>query len=533
MHSREEVSKHAHSGLDESFHLHEHPSWQHPYRNARIYFHRDVVRGLSSQALRYLRRETEIGGILWGKIGPGESVTILDATPVPSAGPRFNTTGVDARNLLQAMSGQAPQASLALVGYFRSHLREGLSLTPQDRILIEQNIRDPEAVFTLIKPFEAGACTAAFFFWRDGRLQDFSDLEVPFIAIDERPSRDSPRARTRPEPSPVAEFSSSVPQGPARQSRQPYETIAKPSKNPLNSPLPPGSDKEPGLLLVLAIVLISVLGLIAGAEAYWMWPELQARRQSAPPKPLAAGIDLRVSRASDGQLSLSWNQNAPEIIKARSAILSITDGPASPELNLDNEQLRSGQLMYFPKTADVQFRLELNIDSQHAVAESVWVLSPGATSPHRRKRLPVHHSAQVSRATLVAGQTLGTVTSPAHVPATTAKYSLPLVAVPTTRIPSTQFVPGSAYAPPRAIEEMMPQTAPLGQFAQISVQVSIDPAGHVTAARATGNGANRDYALADSAVAAARQWRFQPATLNGRPVSAEYTILFAFRAATP
>jgi TonB family protein len=525
------VSKNAPSAVAEPFGMHDHPSWQHPYRNARIYFHRDVVRALSSQALRSLRQETEIGGILWGKIGPGGSVVVFDATPVPSAGPRFNTTAVDARNLVQTLSGQSPQASLCLVGYFRSHIREGLSLTPQDRILIEQHIREPEAVFMLIKPFEAGACTAAFFFWHEGRLQDISDLEVPFIAIDEPPRRESPAPPcAKHDPAPA----SSVLREPPPRNWLPRETAAKPPSNGAIPSAPahaPG--KEPGWLLVIAVVLISILGLIAGAQAYWMWPVLHARLQPPPAKPPEAGIDLHVVRAPDGQLGLSWNQNAPDIIKARNATLSISDGRASPELSLDNAQLRSGRLMYFPKNADVQFRLELNVDNQHTVAESVWVLSPGAPA-RRRKRFPAVRPNQVPRASLVRAAP-DSVPIPSQISMRTDanKTSLPLLGplapAPPPPLSSPQPVLTGAYLPPRAIEEMMPETAALGQFAQIAVQVSIDATGNVTAAHAAENGDNRNVALAGSAVTAARQWRFQPATLNGKPVPGEYTIVFAFR----
>jgi hypothetical protein len=124
--------------------------------------------------------------MLWGKI-LGGSVAIEDAQFIHSSGSHYNSTPADARDLEQAIRRNRPDG-LELVGYFRSHIRDGLCLSAQDQELITKHLHNPEYIFLLIHPFEMGICVAAFFFWQNGQLQtDGSGLEVPFLALEHDP----------------------------------------------------------------------------------------------------------------------------------------------------------------------------------------------------------------------------------------------------------------------------------------------------------------------------------------------------------
>ena len=70
-----------------------------------------------------------------------------------------------------------------------------------------------------------------------------------------------------------------------------------------------------------------------------------------------------------------------------------------------------------------------------------------------------------------------------------------------------------------------PGTVP--QVTRVEVQVKVDATGHVSGARALND--NVRGPLSATAVAAARQWTFQPATLRGEPVASDHTIVFEFR----
>jgi TonB family protein len=72
---------------------------------------------------------------------------------------------------------------------------------------------------------------------------------------------------------------------------------------------------------------------------------------------------------------------------------------------------------------------------------------------------------------------------------------------------------------------------PLYQSTQIEIQVRIDSAGHVVGARSVSDQKKDTALLTESALAAARKWTFEPATMNGKAIPVDYSIVFAFHAA--
>jgi protein TonB len=63
------------------------------------------------------------------------------------------------------------------------------------------------------------------------------------------------------------------------------------------------------------------------------------------------------------------------------------------------------------------------------------------------------------------------------------------------------------------------------QWGAVAVEVSINERGDVIAAQALSG----PTLLRDAAVAAARRWRFKPATRDGKPISSVTTITFNFK----
>jgi hypothetical protein len=537
---------------------HEYTSWKHPYNNTNICFRSELVNRLSKAALRAAKQGTEVGGLLWGKTGSGASVEVADATFVQNSAAQFNHTALDLRHLQQAVNGWAPQASLSLVGYFRSHLRDGLSLSAQDRAFLEQEIRDPESVFLVLKPFEMGLCTAGFFFWHNGRLETTdSELEVPFVAMEPatRTSGLDPQAnktsKDEGEESLVSVLRESATRRapPTKAGHHTLKSAANTSDASLVTPSEPAKQPLGAVGIVAALSFLSIL--IAGIGLYFfIWPRLHSRTQPVLPKEPETGIHLQVEHGADGELALSWNRNSPEIRKATRATLVVLDGQVSRPLSLDREQLHSGKLIYFPKHPDVEFKLELNVDRLHTLAESIRAGLPEAARQrvagreHTRPALPrgtrsavpvpvnesnIGPSAQVTNPGPVLA---GAEPSPSAATLPLVRPVLPAREL-VTGAPSPDPAVGGTYVPPRAIQEIMPETSPLGHFAQILVQVNIDEAGRVIAAHAAGGAAGVHDELTDIAVTAAKRWRFQPATLDGKPIPAEYTIVFAFHPSVP
>ena len=77
------------------------------------------------------------------------------------------------------------------------------------------------------------------------------------------------------------------------------------------------------------------------------------------------------------------------------------------------------------------------------------------------------------------------------------------------------------------IENVMPSGVPF--LTRIEVAVRIDKSGHVSEAHTI----SRRSILTNACIIAARQWRFNPAKVNGELIESEYVIVFVFRPRVP
>lgn len=105
----------------------------------------------------------------------------------------------------------------------------------------------------------------------------------------------------------------------------------------------------------------------------------------------------------------------------------------------------------------------------------------------------------------------------------------------TTPVPAAALdVKPPAFGPPKPLLQVMPNTRSLApglitQVTRVEVAVRIDNTGRVVSAHVLNESGNTKGALSQAAVNAARQWTFQPATLQGEKVESEHTIVFEFR----
>lgn len=95
--------------------------------------------------------------------------------------------------------------------------------------------------------------------------------------------------------------------------------------------------------------------------------------------------------------------------------------------------------------------------------------------------------------------------------------------------PSVHPKQAAVYVPPTPIEQTVPTPQALPHPVRVSVQVSIDETGRVTAAQVVNAEDVEHPAIVASAVNAAYKWRFTPATVSSKPVQSVHTIIFAFR----
>ncbi len=355
--------------------------WDVSERNARIYPHAGMVDRLQADVaagLQFPAGPRETGGILLGfteQDGERSEIFVEDFVAVPisyAAGPLYRLSAEDGRRFESALLRAAFDGSEAnappVLGYYRAHTREALSLAAEDHSLIQDYFSEPSSVIMLVKSvMGAKACTAGFFFWEDDHLQgEFSALEV---ALGRMPASD-PQIPT------TAQAASEAEREAHAQVTRLFETAA--DEIPQLPPLQPPRNPSPwaGLLVRFAVIVAATIALVFSAIRYISAPK------PVHPETAASGtsgglLGLQADQTRDGLL-VSWNQRAPEIASAGRGVLLIQDGTAQKSLELDKSQLASGNVLYTPAGDDIEFRLEVYSEGHPPAVQALRVLKPSA-----------------------------------------------------------------------------------------------------------------------------------------------------------
>jgi hypothetical protein len=352
--------------------------WEETDKGIRIYMHAGMADRLQAAVLESTE---EVGGILLGHAedGRGGAVTFIDDfVPVPCSyrgGLLYGLSDNDNVKLESALlrialAGCETPGAPSVLGYYRSHMRDGMSLSAADLLVIDSYFQAPVNVFLLLKAVTgAKACTAGFFFWEDGRVQpEFSSLEVAL-------------GRTAPAPGPPVDVPDPVEDDDAELPADLAELFHKaalpePSGAVLPAPpLPPlftgqTTHSWRGLALRAATILIATTALVISVMTYLSASHARPEAATAPAS--ASMLGLRVER-NPPDLLVTWNRNAREIVAARRATLSIRDGRFKKELDLKKADLAGGSFLYTPANDDIQFRLEVYGADDGSVAQSIRV----------------------------------------------------------------------------------------------------------------------------------------------------------------
>jgi hypothetical protein len=468
------------------------------------------------------------------------------------------------------------------MGYYRTEKSDALQLNAKDVALAEECFRKPYHVFLVINSNGIGSPSATFFFHdSDGRMADFAFLEFPLdpslLAIQERDriQRADQAARTlsieapSPEPDPSAPDSSAV--GRPGNKRRVLLKAA---------------------WWMCSIALVFSLGALVNNPSFWERltnlrgpvhnsPAVSPASASASQSPSLPLIALHAKR-QNGDVELTWNRGSALIRAATSGVISIQDGDSKPkrQIALDSTQVRGGSLLYSPTSDQILMQLAVTTPAD-TVTESVMVILPKAGSPQtyplptskpsppstaapppptlpgaplsrssKPFTQPVMAKGTASPAPLIpadspsitlnldpataAAPTLLTQ-APAPSPPTPTTHSPQPAAQPSPQIAAQPAPPASIvirYQPAVAIKKIAPTfPAELQSLAVtrkvIEVTVTIDKIGTVTKAEAAPQ-KNTSLFLINSAVSAARLWKFQPALRDDKPVASESVLQFVF-----
>lgn len=368
--------------------------WEVAGKPVAVHLHLDVVDHLLAVVLRGLgalpKRGAEVGGLLLGTIEHGDVsiVRIEDFEPVEceyTRGPSYLFTDVDRKTFEAACERWRPGESRPAyaVGFYRSHTRDGMSLTPEDVELVDEFFPLPENIVLLVKPFRTKLSMAGFFFREAEAFPPKTPLEFPFQRGElagERATQppENGTARVRPDaPAPTPDVPARTPDMPAdvlADVSAPKAVAAMPPKiAPVWQPGPAFAEKatpppRPKLRSALWIPLSFVfllIGLILGitlASTYGFGgggggiPDLS--------------LKLSVAR-SDENISVKWDRQAAAIRKAERGTIEIDDGGQTFSRSLDAIELQNGSVIYRNASNVVKFRLIVYPGKRVSVAETI------------------------------------------------------------------------------------------------------------------------------------------------------------------
>jgi TonB family protein len=251
-----------------------------------------------------------------------------------------------------------------------------------------------------------------------------------------------------------------------------------------------------------------VVGLIA---LFLLIPPGSPSHRTTPAPPAAGNLQTSAAAGAIRPLGLavnpsgattwlvSWNPNATALNGARGVQLFVRDGDDQNRIDLSTRDLASGTYQYHPvaaKTAgaDVTFRLEVTEPSGVITAESFRFRQVAAPAPP------------------------SVASAPSPTAATPPPPAAAMERIPPKPIQRVPPVVGAGVRP------RIPGIIP------IDIRVMVDRKGRVTSAQPLVHSSDTLHKyLTDRAVAAARQWRFEPARAGGQAVEGDETIHFVFQ----
>jgi hypothetical protein len=456
-----------------------------------IRMHRDAIDGIARDILEQKQPQPaitpEVGGLLLGRIVSG-NVWIDRFQRIVcrhEEGPRWALNDAEREALESSAREILETGEHSIVGFFRSHTRPGtpLQADQSDLDLIGRYFADATDLVLLIRPADSPGST----------VQPGPDLEARFFT--RTGSSQTPDGDRRVEPAgPMFAF-----QGRGIN----LTTVAEPDaeatrQTPIPFPVPRFTAPEPAPLSAEAhtsdmassytesnghgwwpmLAAACVVGLIA---AFFLlpagWPNLHKAATATvvrePVRPLGLSVN------PEGSVwRISWNPNATALNGARSVQLFVREGDDQNRIDLSPGDLASGTYQYHPASSDVTFRLEVTEPSGAIAAESYRFRQTQAPAP------------------------------PAPAVDRTAPRPIQRVA-PVVGAGVRQRIPG---------------------IVPLDIRVTVDRKGRVlTAEPVTRPRDSLHKYLSDRAVAAARQWRFEPARVGGQPADGEETIHFVFQ----
>jgi proteasome lid subunit RPN8/RPN11 len=356
------------------------------------------------------RGGAEIGGVLLGSRERGR-VVITDFAPLAcehAFGPSFTLSKSDLARLEVMLGSGSKNSASTPVGWYHSHTRSEIFLTEADLEIHKRFFPEPWHVALVLKPHTFQPTRAGFFFReKDGSIQATGSYQE--FVLHPLPMRPAPAAAAAAPAEPAKPFT--IPEGPVVEIRQAAAQVVpepEPEREPEPAPilvqvpaLEPPPSEEPkrrrfwGPIGFLAVALGAGMALgVYQSRDRWL-PQGAGSPPAAAPQ---ASVTL-TTLDHDGQLQISWDGNAPEILHSSGGALTIVDGGEPRTIALDPAHLQTGSFTYARQGEKVDLTLVINQSNGRKLVQAATYLGK---APQRRAAAPESPGAQKERDALAA-----------------------------------------------------------------------------------------------------------------------------------
>lgn len=370
-----------------------------PGKPMSIYVDFDLIDRLGFEIMRGFgavpRRGAEVGGILLGSAETGERTVlrIEDFVPVDCEhmrGPSYILSETDLHNLDEAIAKwtPAPDKRIHVVGFYRSNTRDVMQLAPEDLTLLEKRFPMQTAICLLVKPYATRASEATFFYRENGEFPsdpaqqtfpfrrkelgggkparrprgvEVADPELETAATGYNLTVEEPQLPQHPEPVELPALAALSLNGLAAAGPRNQSAIDQALPDPL-----PRSKYRSGWIWIPLSFIFLLLGVVLGFQIALSYKSQKAPDAATDPYLL----DLTLVQFGEN-LHLKWNTDTLAFRNAKRGILHIQDGDNSKTVELKQEDLSRGGVLYRNATNNVKFRLEIFPRDRNSVAESL------------------------------------------------------------------------------------------------------------------------------------------------------------------
>lgn len=353
-------------------------AWQPPQKNITIQLPFDVVDRMLLEVMKGFgavpRRGAEVGGLLVGlreQVDDQTTVQVVDFEPVAcehAQGPSYLLSANDLNGWREAIE-RVNAGPHRIIGYYRSHTRDGLHLATEDLALLDAHFASRDLISLIVKPYATRASVAGFFFWEGDTLRAESTyLEFPFrrkelgggvSTVDRAASAARFGQAARPNPTePVRPLTPTV-----------EPTVAAPTFGVPEAPK--AKSARSGWVWIPLSFIFMLLGVILGFQI------AISMRPPTPANPFleAWSLALGVQRL-ENRLVVSWDRTAPAVRNANRGVMTILAGDDSRRIELSFNDLQAGQLIYRSSPSTVIFRLEVFPKDRTSVSETLEYRQP-------------------------------------------------------------------------------------------------------------------------------------------------------------